>query len=188
MPVKKRPIKGRAAKRKGSRAEIKVRNALRTIYPVELRTRVQRVPLSGAGSIKGDVYDANDWDSCYEVKCQESLVLNDWWRQAKNQAGTSRTPVLVITQAYRPFYYFMHKKDWDEIRNLTEWELFDKVIPFKHPKGLMDGLADLDQYEVGGITLDGDETVIVPESYYLDVKKSLWEMTNLDKLQSELHN
>lgn len=169
-------IRGRSAKRKGSRAEIKVRNALRTIYPVELRNKVQRVPLSGAGSIKGDVYDANDWDSCYEVKCQESLVLNDWWRQAKAQAGASRTPVLVVTQAYRPFYYFLHKKDWDEMRNVTEWELFDKTVEFKHPKGLMDGLANLDQYEVGTITLDGDETVIVPESYYLDVKESIFLM------------
>ena len=132
MPIKKsKTIRGRAAKRKGSRAEIKVRNALRSIYPVELHNKVQRVPLSGAGSIKGDVYDANDWDSCYEVKCQESLVLNDWWRQAKNQAGTARTPVLVVTQSYRPFYYFLHKKDWDEMRKMTEYDLFDEVVKFK---------------------------------------------------------
>lgn len=185
MPVK-RAVRGKGAKRKGSRAEIKVRNALRTMYPVELRNRVQRVPLSGAGSIKGDVYDANDWDSCYEVKNQETLNLNDWWRQAKAQAGTSRTPVLVITQAYRPFYYILHKKDWDEMRNMTEFELFSEEVPFKHPKGLMDGLAEMEKYTVGTITLDSDATVIVPEIYYLDVKKSLWTTINLDKLQSEL--
>lgn len=175
MPIKKsKGIRGRNAKRKGSRAEIKVRNALRTIYPPELRDKVQRVPLSGAGSIKGDVYDANDWDSCYEVKCQESLVLNDWWRQAKNQAGTSRTPVLVVTQAYRPFYYFLHKKDWDEMREATEWDLFGAEVHFKHPKGLMDGLANMEQYTVGSITLDGDTVSIVPETYYLAVKESIY--------------
>lgn len=177
MKKKGTTIRGRAAKRKGSRAEIKVRNALRSIYPQELRTKVQRVPLSGAGSIKGDVYDANDWDSCYEVKCQESLVLNDWWRQAKVQAGTSRTPVLVVTQAYRPFYYFLHKTDWDEMRNRTEYELFASEVAFKHPKGLMDGLANLDKYTVGTITLDDDITVIVPESYYLAVKESLFNLS-----------
>lgn len=181
MPVKrKNTIRGRAAKRKGSRAEIKVRNALRTIYPVELRQKVQRVPLSGAGSIKGDVYDANDWDSCYEVKCQESLVLNDWWRQAKNQAGTSRTPVLVVTQAYRPFYYFLHKKDWTEMRKMTEYDLFDQEVRFKHPKGLMDGLSELDKMVIGTISLDGDEVAIVPEIYYLDVKESLWRKSQID--------
>lgn len=182
MPIKKsKTIRGRAAKRKGSRAEIKVRNALRRIYPVELHNNVQRVPLSGAGSIKGDVYDANDWDSCYEVKCQETLTLNDWWRQAKNQAGTSRTPVLVITQSYRPFYYILHKNDWDTMRAATEWDLFGKETFFKHPKGLMDGLAELEQYSVGSMMLDNDTVSIVPEEYYLDVKESLWNAKNVDK-------
>lgn len=179
MKKKGTTIRGRAAKRKGSRAEIKVRNALRSIYPVELRTNVQRVPLSGAGSIKGDVYDANDWDSCYEVKCQESLVLNDWWRQAKVQAGVSRTPVLVVTQAYRPFYYFLHKNDWDEMRNNTEYELFSNTVQFKHPKGLMDGLAEMEKYNVGLITLDEDEVVIIPETFYLAVKESLFQMRRI---------
>ncbi len=72
-------VKGAGARRKGSRAEIKVRNLLRTIYPTELHKNVQRVPLSGAAAIKGDVMDNNDPDSVYEVKCQETLCLHDWW-------------------------------------------------------------------------------------------------------------
>ena len=174
-------VKGRGAKRKGSRAEIKVRNLLRTIYPPELRDKVQRVPLSGGGSIKGDVYDANDWDSCYEVKCQETLVLNDWWRQAKVQAGVSRTPVLVITQAYRPFYFILRKQDWDEMRGATEYELFSEEIPMKKIKTLMDDLADLERYKVGSLTLDTDDIVLIPQDYYLEVKESLYNLMNLDK-------
>ena len=173
MPVRR--VKGAGARRKGSRAEIKVRNMLRTIYPQELRNNVQRVPLSGAGAIKCDVMDTNDPDSAYEVKCQETLNLNDWWRQAKFQAGISRTPILVITQAYRPFYFILHKKDWDEMRGATEFELFSEEVAFKHPKNLMDKLAtELDNRQVGNIFLDDDECVIVPQDYYLEVKESLF--------------
>lgn len=174
MPVK-RAVRGKGARRKGSRAEIKVRNMLRTIYPPELRNNVQRVPLSGAGAIKCDVMDNNDPDSAYEVKCQETLNLNDWWRQAKFQAGTSRTPILVITQAYRPFYFIMHKKDWDEMRNSTEFALFDEEVEYKHPKNLMDKLAsELEAHQVGTIPLDSDVCVIIPQTYYLEVKESIF--------------
>ena len=173
MPVKR--VKGKGARAKGSRAEIKVRNMLRSIYPPELRQRVQRVPLSGAGAIKCDVMDLNDPDSAYEVKNQETLCLNDWWRQAKSQAGTVRTPVLVITQSYRPFYFILHKKDWDEMRDATEYELFGEEIEYKHPKNLMDKLgSELESRQVGTIILDGDTCVIVPQDYYLEVKESIY--------------
>lgn len=181
MPIKKKNgIRGRNARRKGSRAEIKVRNLLRTIYPPELRDRVQRVPLSGAGAIKCDVMDTNDPDSAYEVKCQESLNLNDWWRQAKFQAGL-RTPILVVTQAYRPFYFIMKKKDWDAMRDATEFVLFDEEVVFKHPKNLMDKLADMEDRCVGVITLDGDTCCIVPQNYYLEVKESLYLLSLTNK-------
>lgn len=181
MPIKKKNgIRGRNARRKGSRAEIKVRNLLRTIYPPELRDRVQRVPLSGAGAIKCDVMDNNDPDSAYEVKCQESLNLNDWWRQAKFQARL-RTPILVITQAYRPFYFIMHKKDWDAMRDATEFVLFDNEEEFKHPKNLMDRLASMDDRTVGVIELDTDQCVIIPQDYYLEVKESLYLSSLMEK-------
>lgn len=174
MPVK-RAVRGKGARRKGSRAEIKVRNMLRTIYPPELRNNVQRVPLSGAGAVKCDVMDNNDPDSAYEVKCQETLNLNDWWRQAKCQAGTSRTPILVITQAYRPFYFIMYKKDWDALRDATEFTLFNKEVEYKHPKNLMDKLAtELEPHQVGRIPLDGDTCAIIPQTYYLEVKESIF--------------
>lgn len=171
----KRTIRGRAAKQKGSRAEIKVRNMLRSIYPVELRDRVYRVPLSGGGAIKGDVCDNNDYDSCYEVKNQETLVLNDWWRQAKSQAGVTRTPVLVITQSYRPFYFILHKKDWDAMVAATEYNKYTEREEYKGSKNLMDRLAELGLRVTAGLHLDDDDCTIVSQTFYLEVKKSLFE-------------
>lgn len=167
-------IRGRAAKAKGSRAERKVRDALKRIYPQEKRERVQRVPMSGAGWMKGDVFDGNDPDTCYEVKCQETLCLPDWWRQAKSQAGTSRTPVLVITQAYRPFYYILEKKTWDTMLSHSEFSCFKSFVTIQRATNLMDRLAELEQRQIMVTYIDGDYCSIVPEIFYLEVKSSLY--------------
>ena len=172
-------IRGRAARQKGSRAEIKVRNMLRTIYPTELHNQVQRVPLSGAGAIKCDVMDNNDPDSAYEVKCQETLSLNDWWKQSKRQAGM-RTPILVVTQAYRPFYFMMRYKDWSDAlegpyrasHGLTE--AFPEVV-FNSNIKIMDKLAELEPRTIARITLDDDEIAIISSSFYIEVKTCLFE-------------
>ena len=174
MKRKGTTIRGRSAKRKGSRAEIKVRNALRTIYPPEKRNNVQRVPLSGAGSMKGDVFDGNDYDSCYEVKCQETLVLHDWWRQAKSQAGTARTPVLVITQAYRPFYYILHTHDFEEMVGNTEYAGIGEAVVIGNSRNLFDKLAELEPRDTIRLLLDDDLVDIINESFYLEIKKSLY--------------
>lgn len=171
---KKGIIRGASAKQKGSRAERQVRDALRTIYPPEKRTNVQRVPLSGGGSIKGDVYDANDWDSCYEVKNQETLRLSDWWAQAKVQAGTSRTPVLVITQAYRPFYYILYEVDWHMMVDESGYGGVYKTLVYQRATNLFDRLAEHDPFECGEMLIGDDDVAIVPEQFYLDVKKALW--------------
>ena len=171
MPMK-RGLTGRGARRKGSRAEIKVRNMLRTIYPTELHKNVQRVPLSGAAAIKGDVMDNNDPDSVYEVKCQETLCLADWWRQAKAQAAPARTPILVVNQAYRPFYFIMHKNVWMEMVGKTNFLPLHKEVRFDNNRNFMDR-AEMGVYTVASLTLDDDECVAVPQIYYLDVKRAL---------------
>lgn len=169
----RKKIIGRSAKRKGSRAEIQVRNLLRTIYPTELHKYVQRVPLSGAAAIKGDVMDNNDPDSVYEVKCQETLCLPDWWRQAKVQALPSRIPILVVTQSYRPFYFIMHKKDLMGMVQETDFIPLHKEKKLKSTRNFMDRVADLGAYTVAELTLDGDTCVAIPQIYYLDIKKAL---------------
>lgn len=171
MPVKKdKNNKGRAAKRKGSRAEIKFRNLLRSIYPQQLRDRVYRVPLSGGGAVKCDIMDLNDPDSAYEVKCQETLVLHDWWRQTKQQAGTSRTPVLVVTQNYRPFVILMHYKDWTAIRESTIYESYSDILPMSTTR-FMDKASNLPVHRAGQIELDGDSVLVIPQEFYLEVKQ-----------------
>lgn len=178
MSVKKNSIRGRAAKRKGSRAEISVRNALRNIYPVEYRQAVQRVPLSGASAFKGDVFDGNDYDSCYEVKCQETLCLPDWWRQAKSQAGISRTPVLVFTQSYRPFYYAMKTEAWESLVSQTLYNEYKlENVTLTNNIGLMDKLPGNTDKVVTTITVDGDSLAVAPEDLYITIKKEIF--TNL---------
>ena len=169
-------IRGRAAKQKGSRAERKVRDMLRSIYPTELRDRVYRVPLSGAGAIKGDVVDNNDYDSCYEVKCQEQLHLHDWWEQTKSQAGLSRTPVLVITQAYRPFYFVLRPDDWFAQVAATEYKDFTYTTEHSKAGDLFDFLAKMGARHGCIFTMpDGEEVIIVTQYYYIEVKTSLYE-------------
>ena len=164
-------VKGAGARRKGSRAEIKVRNLLRTIYPTELHKYVQRVPLSGAAAIKGDVMDNNDPDSVYEVKCQETLCLNDWWRQAKAQAAPARTPILVVTQAYRPFYFIMYRKDWEGMVAASNFFQLNKNVEFTSTRNFMEKAAELNNYETGVVVLDDDVCVVIPQIYYLDIKR-----------------
>ena len=166
-------VKGAGARRKGSRAEIKVRNLLRTIYPTELHKYVQRVPLSGAAAIKGDVMDNNDPDSVYEVKCQETLCLNDWWRQAKAQAAPARTPILVVTQAYRPFYFIMYRKDWEGMVAASNFFQLNKNVEFTSTRNFMDKAAELNSYETGVVVLDDDVCSVIPQIYYLDIKRDL---------------
>lgn len=168
MPMKKRKP-GRAARDKGSRAERKVRDMLRSIYPQVLRERVYRVPLSGGGAIKCDVFDGNDPDSAYEVKCQETLVLNEWWRQAKSQAGATRTPVLVVTKNYYPFYFIMREEDWEATRQSTIFYEDDDRIKLSTQK-FMDRCAVLSFPNVGEIVLDDDVCCVISQDFYLKVK------------------
>lgn len=170
-------VKGKGARDKGSRAERKVRDILRTIYPTELRKNVQRIPMSGAGYIKGDVADNNDTDSCYEVKNQEQLHLPDWWRQAKSQAGTHRTPVLVVTQNHRPFYFILREGDWSTMVAATEYRDFTYESPVKSGSTFFDDMSDLAERTWGALELDGDNCVAVTQSYYIDVKTSLYKQT-----------
>ena len=168
-------VHGKGARDKGSRAERKVRDLLRSIYPPELRKRVYRIPLSGAGAIKGDVADLNDMDTCYEVKNQENLQLHEWWRQAKSQAGSSRTPVLVVTSNHRPYYFVLRESDWLPLLEDTMYEDFTYQSPVKPGVSFFDRLAGLAGRTVGSVTLDGDACVVVSTSFYLEVKSCQFE-------------
>lgn len=170
-------VKGKGARDKGSRAERKVRDILRTIYPPQLRRNVQRIPMSGAGYIKGDVADNNDTDSCYEVKNQELLHLPDWWRQTKSQAGTHRTPVLVVTQNHRPFYFILRENDWASMVAATEYRDFSYRTKVKSGSSFFDDMSDLAERTWGELELDDDKCIAVTQSFYIDVKTSLYQQS-----------
>lgn len=166
-------VKGKGAKRKGSRAEIQFRNMLRSIYPVEDHKNVFRVPLSGAGAMKCDVQDNNDPMMAYEVKNQEKLCLPEWWRQAKSQAGRVRTPVLVVTQSFRPFYIIMHKKDFLGLLENSIYKGHETTEILTSTRNFMDRLAELDNHCMAEFLLDDDTVVAVTSRFYLEIKEDL---------------
>ena len=92
------------SKEKGTRAEYKIRDLLRQKTGLDW----QRVPMSGAGHTKGDLYVPNE-KNLYCIECKSykedhlssKIIINktnnliDWWNQAIEQATkTSTEPIL----------------------------------------------------------------------------------------------
>lgn len=165
-------VKGRGSKQKGSRLERDVRDLLKKIYPVDRRDLINRVPMSGAGWMKGDVIDMNNTDWSYEVKNQETLALPEWWRQTKVQARSFQTPCLVFSSNFRPIYWVVKEDDW---RSYERGTLFADRTEYTKgsTRGLYDKLAKLGRFGVYCVTLDGDDVVIVPTEYYLEIRMEL---------------
>ena len=162
--------KGRRAK--GQRAERQVRDLLKTLYTVERRDRIHRVPMSGASYTKADVIDLNDNSWSYEVKAHETLCLPEWWRQTKVQASPFQTACLIFTSNHRPFYWVMKAGDWESYEGQT---VFDGVVEYVEisTRNIYHKLSQLNKIQVGHTTLDGDEVVIVPTELYLALRKEL---------------
>jgi hypothetical protein len=89
--VRKPP--GRAAVRKGSRAELEVARILR-----DHGFRAWRTPNSGGLMAKGDIEGLSDWH--IEVKRRERLAIPEWLDQTYAQAGW-RVPLLVFRRDAR---------------------------------------------------------------------------------------
>lgn len=168
-------IKGRSAKAKGNSAERKVRDQLRRIYPPELRQKVQRVPMSGASWMKGDVIDLNDTSMAIEVKNQEKLALPEWWRQTKEQAQSWQTPVLIFTQNHRPFYWVMRIEDWEQY--LSDANRSTDRPELGSNRALMEKLGKLGPWEYYLAKIGDDLVAIIQNEDYITLKKELYEET-----------
>lgn len=167
-------IRGSGASRKGSRAERGVRDLLKRIYPPEKRSRIQRVPMSGASWMKGDVIDMNDTEMSYEVKNQETLALPDWWRQTKVQASSWQTPVLVFTSNHRPFYWVMKAEDWESYLGQTAYQKVSEPVR-DSTRSIFTKLSALDPWSYLLIDLDGDQVAVIQTEDYITVKKEIYE-------------
>jgi Holliday junction resolvase len=91
---------------KGSRFEYKIRDLLRA----KTGAKWERTPLSGGGTLKGDLYClSNHYYHCFECKSFKDTVIQEnllsaksnniylWWEQAVREAGEmSRIPALVF--------------------------------------------------------------------------------------------
>ena len=170
-------VRGAGAKAKGSRAERQWRDELKRIYKdAKLHDKIKRVPMSGASWMKGDVVDLNDYDTLYEVKNQESLCIPDWWRQAKREAGTSRTAMLVVTQNHRPFYVFMEEHVLNAMMTAAGVNNMGHVINWKRQKGLLDAIDNIAQYDYVLADLGNKESTLlaaIKGESYIQLKKLL---------------
>jgi len=170
-------VRGAGAKAKGSRAERQWRDELKRIYKdTSKHDKIKRVPMSGASWMKGDVVDLNDYDSLYEVKNQESLCIPDWWRQAKRESGTSRTPFLVITQNHRPFYVFAEEHVIMTMLQAAELDKVSKTVSWRKQKGLLDAIDRCDDYDVVVADIGCKEHVFlaaIKGESYIQLKKLL---------------
>ena len=101
-------------KAKGNRAEMKVAELYRRY---KLFPKAQRMPMSGAMAFhKSDIFkgEADDWSD--EVKCQETVKLWAWWKQASEQAGQFQKPILHITGNHRPILSVIKIEDYMDLR------------------------------------------------------------------------
>lgn len=165
-------VSGKGARNKGSQAERKVRDQLKRIYDPKWRGAIHRVPMSGASFMKGDVVDMNDTQMSYEVKNQEKLAIPEWWEQSKAQAQPWQIPVLVFTSNYRPFYWMMHRKDWEAFLEDSGHIKASGYID-GNTRSLYDKLDSLDRLQYYVTKVHGDEVAIVRNEDYIEVKKEI---------------
>lgn len=166
-------MSGRSAKVKGSKFERDVRDELKRIYPSERRSQINRVPMSGASWMKGDVFDANDTAWSYEAKKHETLCLPDWWRQSKRQASSFQEPILVFSSNHRPLYWCVLANQWEAYALQAGLPLLEQIE--SSTRNIYNKLKELKTREVLVIELDGDKVAVIPNESFITVRRRLWE-------------
>ena len=175
--MKLKTVKGAGAKAKGSRAERQWRDELRRIYSdTKKHEKIKRVPMSGASWMKGDVVDLNDYDSLYEVKNQEKLEIPSWWRQAVREAGSNRTPFLVITQKHRAFYVFMAPDVAEVLISEAGFAGVSHDVSWRKQVGLLDAIDRGETYWTVTVEVGTKDSIVLTGMKgedYITYKKAL---------------
>lgn len=175
-------VKGKGAKQRGSAFERKVRDELKRIYPADRRKAVGRIPMSGAGSIKGDILDQNNTDFCYECKKHERLSIPAWWRQTLAQTQVWQMPVLVFSSNYQPIYWVMRESDFSYCVGVAEMK--DIVQPYGTgtKRELYKALAqDRPVYGYYPVEVNGENLAIVHNDYYIPIRRQMWTNQHGDR-------
>ena len=89
---------------KGSAAEREVFNLLRDELGIAVERNLQQTRNGGADSLSLP-------GIAIEVKRQEKPFAESWWRQAVEQAGSTRTPVVAYRKSRQP-WRFVVPLDW----------------------------------------------------------------------------
>lgn len=167
-------ISGRGAKQKGSGFERDIRNELKRIYPPERRKAVGRIPMSGAGNIKGDVLDQNNTEFCYECKKHERLSIPEWWKQTLSQTQSWQTPVLAFSSNYRPIYWVLRERDWLAYIKQAELEPIYGIGAEGTLRGLYKKLKGLQRGEYYRSFIKDEPIAIIQNEDFITLRKVLW--------------
>lgn len=168
-------VKGKGAKSKGSAFERAVVSELKRIYPTARRKAVTRIPMSGAGSMKGDVLDQNDTQYCYECKKHERLSIPNWWRQTLSQTQVWQMPVLAFSSNYRPIYWVMRHEDWMYCLKVADTMKIFEPYGSGSMRDLYKNLrTDAPMYGYYPIEVNGDTLDIIKNEDYIMVRTLIW--------------
>jgi 2,4-dienoyl-CoA reductase-like NADH-dependent reductase (Old Yellow Enzyme family) len=101
---------GLASRNKGKRGEREVVKLLQPVVDRVFSARGLEVPVlyrNQNQSFQGGYdIDGIDW-LALEVKRQEQLNINTWWKQTISQASPSEVPVLIYKQNHKPWKVIM---------------------------------------------------------------------------------
>lgn len=107
--MKVRRITHASARQKGRLLELTIAKKLQAIG-----INAKRVPMSGGGSIKGDVVEFGQVPQhLHECKNHQALSLNSWWGQTLVQCTDGEVPALHFTSNYKPIYTMLDSETFD---------------------------------------------------------------------------
>lgn len=118
---------GKFANSKGKRGEREVVKLLQPIVDKVFGDRGLDIPKmfrnQNQSALGGYDIDGIDW-LALEVKRQEQLNINSWWKQAVSQAGVDQVPVLIYKQNHKKWKIQMFGYlDVGELRVKTKVEI-----------------------------------------------------------------
>jgi len=87
------------------------------MYRNKLFPLAQRMPTSGAMLLhKGDILKGEIDEWIDECKCQETVKLWEWWKQAVEQCSEAQKPALHIKRSHSESLTVMRTEDYFELR------------------------------------------------------------------------
>ena len=121
---------GRGARDKGANFEREIAKILKKSFGVDVRrTGAQERWKVHGGDVNAPKYvDTILNDFFWELKCQETWSILDWYLKAVDDAQPNQIPVVVATRNYHDNYVFLTLRDFNRIlQELEGWRKEEKI-------------------------------------------------------------